>query len=275
MAKSVYIVTGATGGIGKAIVEELCDRLEVETVILACRNVEKASLLAAGMKAVCPDKEILAMPLDLESFASVKAFARDIIVRGWTVKALIHNAGTMPSDVRVTDDGFESATQTNFMSPVLLTELLADRLCPGGSVVFTTSMTRRIARFSPGWRSLSINRHNRFVTYGRSKKMLTAYALMLSERLHEAGVRVNCSDPWIVDTGMITMGNRFVDWLSRVLFRPLVYTPRQGAESAIAALDTKSTARIFTLKHSADIPLSYGSEDIRKLIGDACRLVLH
>lgn len=269
MSKDVYIVTGATGGIGKAIVSDLCVRDEVKSVILACRNVGKAQQFVSFLATVYPYKELIVLPLDLESFASVRAFGEEVVSRGYKIKALIHNAGTMPGEVRVTGDGYESATQTNFLSPMLLTELLVDNLLPDANVVFTTSMTRRIARFIPDWADKAITRHVRFVTYGRSKKMLTGYALMLAMRLKDRGICVNCSDPWIVDTGIITMGNKIIDPLSNMLFRPLIYTPEQGAASAISALDSSLSGYIFTRKSHAHIPPSYGSEPVRNIITKA------
>lgn len=271
--KDVYIVTGATGGIGKAIVSGLCRRPKAITVVLACRNVARAGELAFELGKEYADKDIHVIKLDLESFASVRDFVGEITVRGYRIKGLIHNAGTMPGNLRVTDDGYESATQTNFLSPMLLTELMTGQLKPGASVVFTTSMTRKIARFTSDWANKSVTRHSRFVTYGRSKKMLTAYALMLSERLRSAGIKVNCSDPWIVDTGIITMGNKVIDCLSSKLFRPMIYTPEQGAASALIALESTQTAEIFTLKKKEIIPAAYGSDAVRKIIIDAFLLI--
>ncbi len=122
-------------------------------------------------------------------------------------------------------------------------------------------MTRRIARFRRDWDQLAIKRHSRFVTYGRSKKMITAYALDLSRRLSPRGIRVNCSDPGIVDSAIITLGHPVIDRLSNLLFRPLIYTPAQGAAPAIAALTSPHTARIFTLRRSRPIPATYRLPD--------------
>ncbi len=111
-------------------------------------------------------------------------------------------------------------------------------------------MTRRIARFRRDWDQLAIKRHSRFVTYGRSKKMITAYALDLSRRLSPRGIRVNCSDPGIVDSAIITLGHPVIDRLSNLLFRPP--TP---------ALTSPHTARIFTLRRSRPIPATYRLPD--------------
>lgn len=266
--EETYIVTGATGGIGRAITEGL-GRLHPEaTIILACRNLDKARSLAAGRENLRP------MYLDLESFDSVRRFARDVHESGCRVKALFNNAGTMPGDVRITSDGYESAMQTNFLSPMLLTELLADLVVSGGAVVFTTSVTRKIASFRHDWAGYAVDHHGRFTTYGLSKKMITAYCAMLAERLAQRGIRANCSDPGIVDSGMIAMGNPLIDSLSDKIFRPLIYTPEQGAAPALRAMDSGSSAVVFTLKHERPIPKSYSPDRVRGIISAALDKIL-
>lgn len=266
MGREVYIVTGATGGIGREISVGILERERDASLVLACRNLLKAKSLRAELVDEYPDAVIDAVQLDLASFSSVMSFADEIARRGLRVKGLVHNAGTMPGNLMMTEDGYESATQTNLLSPVMLTEMLLDCMIPSSHIVFTTSMTRKIARFTPDWRNKAVDRHNRFVTYGRSKKMLTAYALGLAERLTDRDIRVNCSDPWIVATGIIVMENKFVDWMSNAFFRPFIYTPCQGAASAIAALETGLTGMIFTLRKVNPIPPGYGDESVRKII---------
>ena len=103
--QDTYIVTGATGGIGKALVKELVNR-NVARVILACRNTALASQLIADYNGA--DTKLLTIHLDLESFDSVIAFADEVKSRGYMVKALLNNAGTMRGEVRKTSDGDES-----------------------------------------------------------------------------------------------------------------------------------------------------------------------
>ena len=116
----------------------------------------------------------------------------------------------------------------------------------GSAVVFTTSMTRHIVRRRADWQQRAIEHHGRFTTYGRSKLMLTDFARSLARELAPRGIRVNCSDPGIVDSGIITMGNPFVDRLADIFFRPIIHSPARGARGAIrAALDSDATGRIF------------------------------
>lgn len=244
-----YIVTGATGGIGGALVEALMHR-RVPHIILACRDIGRARQLIDRLSASTDSSTTLtAMHLDLTSMASVDRFAEQFLSMKLPLKALLNNAGTMPGGVHVTADGYEEATQTNFLAPVRLTRRLLPAMSAGSSIVFTTSMTRHMVRLRNDWRQHAIAcRHplRRFTVYGRSKLMLTLYARLLSDELAPRGIQVNCSDPGIADTAIIKMNNRIIERLSELFFRPLINTPGQGAEPALRALDSSAQATIFT-----------------------------
>lgn len=247
---SVNIVTGATGGIGKAIVRGLVAR-GAATIILACRNEAKAEAMAAEIDFGATRPEV--MKLDLESLESVREFAGAVMDKGYVIDCLFNNAGTMPGQMKLTVDGLESATQTNYVATVLLTRQLLPAIADEGAIVFTTSMTRHIARMRDDWRERAITHHHRFTTYGRSKLMVTRFAGGLAAELAPRRIRVNCSDPGIVDSAIITMGNRVIDALSDRLFRPLIATPEQGAAPALAAMESPLTGHIFTRRGSKPI----------------------
>lgn len=258
MSGQSYIVTGATGAIGRAIVEELVAR-RVGIVVLACRNVKRADEIIDMLRKLYPDSNTIlrTLALDLESFDSVKRAAATFMAMGYELKALINNAGTMPGEIKITEDGYESATQTNFLSTILFTRLLLPAMNNGSSIVFTISMTRKIVRLRADWAQHAISHKGllrRFTTYGRSKLMLAQYARLLSQELTKRGIKVNCSDPGIIDSGIISMGNRIIDWLSDRLFRPIINTPKEGASPAIKAMDSLGSAQIFTRRHVYPIP---------------------
>lgn len=260
--ENTYIVTGATGAIGRAIVSELV-KLRAAHIILACRDAAKALNAISLNNTTTTVMEFL--PLNLADFSSVKEFANTIIRRGIKINGLVHNAGTMPGKVNITKDGYEIATQTNFLSTGLLTELLIDSMAKDSKIVFTTSMTRRIARLRSDWQELSTAHHQRFVTYGRSKLMLTHYAVSLAQRLSSSGICVNCSDPWIVDSSIILMDNRIIDSLSARFAKYLFHSPFQGAAPTIDALRTSLSGYIFSLKGHKRIPDSYLRHPLHKL----------
>lgn len=265
MNGEVHIVTGATGAIGHGIVEMLIQD-KAPHVILACRNSVKAQKVINELKNESTFLEF--MPLDLESLESVKEFCRDFSQRGYTVKALFNNAGTMPKDLHITADGFESATQTNYVATYLLTEGLLKFMGEGSRIIFTTSLTRYIAKLRNDWKQRAIEHHHRFTTYGRSKLMLTQAALQLSRRLQYSGIKVNCSDPGIVDSDMIKMGYKLIDTLCDRFFRPCISTPAQGAQAALNAYHSDLSGYIFTKHRKQPIKdKKWTLPDLKDLIG--------
>lgn len=253
MKNSAHIVTGATGGIGQAIVEHLVKE-KAGTIILACRNAAKAQVLIDRFSGC--GSEIIHYPLNLMSFASIRQMANQVKETGLIVMTLYNNAGTMPGDVIISEDGYEAATQTNFLGPALLTRLLLDCMSNGSHIVLTTSVTRHIARIRSDWNTLSIDHHSRFVTYGRSKLMLAHWGKQLSEELKPRGISVNLSNPGVVSTGIITLGHKWIDCLADHLVRPVISTPQQGAMPALLAAESPLTGHIFSrrLFHTSVAP---------------------
>lgn len=260
MKKGTYIVTGATGGIGRAIVTGLLAE-GVEKIILACRNITAAEKIIRGTNM---QSRLSAQKLDLSEITSVKEFTRNILAAGEKIAGIFNNAGTMPGKVIISADGYEIATQVNFIATAMMTELLIPTIIQGGGIVFTTSMTRRIARLHTDWNDLSKNSHERFVTYGRSKLMLTHYALDLAKKF-EGKIRVNCSDPWIVNSQIIKMGHRTVDALSEFFGPSLFRTPEEGAAPALNAMRSNISGEIFTLRSHKPIPASFHNMRLHSL----------
>lgn len=248
ISRDAYIVTGATGNIGRAIVNELITR-KVPNIILACRNVEHARQMIEEFAPHADSTTITAIHLDLTSMASVDKFAEQFLSMGLPLKALLNNAGTMPCGINITPDDYEEATQTNYLATIRLTRRLIPAMSSGSSIIFTTSMLRHFVRICDDWEQLSTaSRHplRRFIVYGRSKLMLTHYAKQLSDELNPRGIRVNCSDPGIVDSPILDMKSSILNRLSKILLYPFFNTPTQGAKPVIKAMLSDVNAAIFT-----------------------------
>ncbi len=224
------LLTGATGGIGREIAAALASA--GESLILGCRNAEKARSLVAALPG---EHEVV--EIDLASEKSVRAAVAAL--EGKKLKGIIHNAGTMERRFRTDEQGREMTMAVNYWNTQLLTELLLPRLEEGGRIVFTTSLTRYIPFLSksPEVREKDFSQ---LLTYARSKKALTRYAAALAAQ----GVGVNCADPGVVDTGMISM-DRWFDPLADLFFRPFIRSARKGAEPALRAFSSPRTGRIF------------------------------
>ena len=245
------IVTGATGCMGKEIAMALAK--EHKAVILACRNVKRAENLKSEIIRTTKNKKIYVRELDLESNDSIKAFAGWIERKGITIWALMNNAGVMQRNYRVDETGTEISFAVNFIGTLNLTHRLIPYIVKGGNVVFTTSMTRRLHRAKNIELNETSEHFSQLGSYGRSKAALTHYAIYMANCYKD--ININCADPGIVDTNMITM-SRWYDSIANVVFRPFIRSPKKGVEPALKALTLNSTGNIVTRHSVKQIPYS-------------------
>ena len=167
--KGLYIVTGATGGIGRALTEGLCRK--GLRVVMACRNMEKAEAVRQGImrSGRAGNGEITVRTLDMASLGSIGRFAEELRSEGAEIAALVNNAGVMSARFGLTADGIEQCMGVNYVGPYALTRLLLPMIADGGRIVNTLSVTYRIGRIGPRLFEPEPQRYERFRSYGSSK----------------------------------------------------------------------------------------------------------
>ncbi len=236
------VVTGASGSIGRAICSALL--AEGRNVVAVCHSDRRAEELRASLAGMCREGRILSTDVvELDDSESVKEFASRM--QGCRISVLINNAGIMNRHYGVNGDGIESTIAVNYMGTVLLTRLLLPSLSAEcGSVVFTTSLTRKLHKLQDFNFRESEAEFSQLGTYGRSKLALTHYAMHLADEMY-GHVRVNCADPGVVNSKMITM-HRWFDPIADMLFRPFISSPTHGAVPALKAASSSLTGMIFT-----------------------------
>lgn len=140
-----YIVTGASRGIGRALVLSLGRKAAAGDRIFAlARDVERLRDLADQ---VPPPAEVVALPADLSRIADSHAAGRDLAARVRPGAILVHNAGLWPSR-RELVGGIERAFATNCLCPLALqTPLLATGLVARVLVVSAGLLIK--GRFDP------------------------------------------------------------------------------------------------------------------------------
>jgi len=108
MQGKVVVITGANSGCGLEAARLLCSWNA--TVILACRDMDRAAKAAANIEKSLPQEctgKVLVRQLDLASMASVKKFAERFRESGLALHVLMCNAGFRSGSLSVTDDGIE------------------------------------------------------------------------------------------------------------------------------------------------------------------------
>jgi len=179
----IAVVTGANVGLGLEVSRAL--GRAGATVLMACRNMDKARAAIDEIRESAPGADLHALALDLASLASIRAFAGAAESRfpdGFDL--LVNNAGVMMPPRRETADGFELQFGTNHLGHFALTGLLLSHIRPTGNsrVVTVSSAMARTGRIDfddlGGER-----RYSRAGAYALSKLANLVFAIELQRRL--------------------------------------------------------------------------------------------
>lgn len=252
----VAIITGADGGMGRILTEKIAR--ENYTVIMACKNVEKALIVADNIRAMA-DLHIVVYPLDLASFQSIDNFVQSVTGDFSSFDLLLNNAGILPHHSGITADGVEITAGTNYLGHYLLTTSLLPFINRGGRVVNMASLSYKWFSITDRFFDPIAPKHfHRFVHYSASKRALVFFTIEYAEKLRKRGIGIYCADPGIVNTKIICMGNRFIDKLCDIFFRPLINSPERGAKTmlylALSPEVEQETGGYFAGKKKKKIP---------------------
>ncbi|OBS26260.1 hypothetical protein FPOA_00200 [Fusarium poae] len=137
----VIFITGANTGLGKATALELAKHNPAHVYITA-RNSTKGKAALEEVKMVTSEgTKVSLLELDLSSFDSIKAAAKEFLGQENRLDVLLLNAGVMGAPPVLTKDGYEMHMGTNHLGHALLLKFLAPVLdkTPDSRVVHLSS----------------------------------------------------------------------------------------------------------------------------------------
>jgi NAD(P)-dependent dehydrogenase (short-subunit alcohol dehydrogenase family) len=216
----VAVITGANSGIGFKAARHLAAK--GATVIMACRNLEKARAARARLPA---DANVRIVELDLGSQASVKKAAEEILAEYPRLDLLLNNAGIMWLEEGRTEDGFERQFGINHLGHFTLTALLLPALrdVVGSRIVTVSSIAHRAGRIH--FDNIHLDgQYGRQRAYAQAKLANLMFAVELDRRLQRAGAQTrslachpgiastNLAGPGIAEETPLGIG-RVVRWL--------------------------------------------------------------
>ncbi|KAJ6560448.1 hypothetical protein B0H19DRAFT_1147747 [Mycena capillaripes] len=143
------VITGSNRGVGFEAAKHFA-KMNVERLILACRNVDAGNLAAKQISEATGCSSVTCWPLDLGSFSSIRTFASRVQAENIHVDILVGNAAIMISRLTRTEDNWETMLQVNYLSHVLLTILLLPKLSPPSSANLNTATPKIILLSSEG-----------------------------------------------------------------------------------------------------------------------------
>jgi retinol dehydrogenase 14 len=232
MAGKTVLVTGGTGGIGKATAAGLA-ALGARVAITG-RDLARTRAAAAGIVATSGNPAVDAFAADMSSQAEVRRLAREILDTYPRLHVLVNNVGGFWATRRVTADGLEHTLAVNHLAGFLLTNLLLDRLKASAParIITVSSGTHHRGTINfddlQGEQDYSAQR-----AYTQSKLANVMFTYELARRLHGTGVTATTLHPGVVRTGFAAEDPSPMWKIVLPLIRPFLKTPQQGAATSI------------------------------------------
>src|SRR5215213_10571613 len=229
MLKKVFVVTGASSGIGKALAIDLART--GETVVIVSRDAERGKAALGEIGAATQNPNLDLQLCDLSILSSVRNLAEILQSRYPAIDVLINNASVYKRNRVVTVDGFEEMFAANHLGPFLLTNLLLEQL---QAAVQSNGSARVLNITAPSTVPLNFDdlqgerTFNSLSTFGATKMANLLFTFELARRLENTGITVNAIHPGLARSGIMREGF----FLMR-LFTRLASPPAEKVTGAI------------------------------------------
>jgi retinol dehydrogenase 14 len=232
MAGKTVLVTGGTGGIGRATALGLAAM--GARVGIAGRDLGRTQRAAAEIASEAGGGTVDAFAAELSSQAEVRRLADEVLETYPRLDVLVNNVGGFWSHRHVTADGLERTFALNHLAPFLLTNLLLARLI--------SSAPARIVTVSSGAQSMGRidfedlmgeRRYSGQTAYNQSKLANVMFTYELARRLAGTGVSATALHPGMTNTSFSAEDPSRAFAPLVAVMRPFMRSPRKGAETPV------------------------------------------
>jgi len=259
MSGKLVIITGASSGLGKFTALELVSK--GAKVIFACRNEEKTKKI---FNEISQENKNLAIfeKIDLSSFQSVTEFAERIKQKYEKIDILMNNAGNAPESFRITEDGFDSCIEGNFLGHFVLTYLLIEHMNENAKIINLSSLGHNYCIFAQETiKNIYNNEYvksyyyksifSKNILYHVTKLMMIYFTKELNEYLNKKNLAIKtvCLHPGVVNTEFMRFyqndsSTKIIFNLIYPIFKLCTKTVEEGAQTQLylSYLDYKDLA---------------------------------
>ncbi|MGZ4708716.1 MAG: SDR family oxidoreductase [Acidimicrobiales bacterium] len=235
LREKVIVVTGGNSGIGKEAAIALAAM--GATLVITARDPAKGEAARAEVRERSDGGTVELMALDLADFASIRAFASELLDRFDRLDVLVNNAGGILSERRHTAQGFEMTFGVNHLGHFLLTDLLLDRLeqSAPSRVITVASVGHRFAMGGLSFDDLQSDLGYRSMdAYAKSKLANILFSNELARRLAGTGVTSNALHPGPVRTGFGSADDTTgIERVTLAIGAPFMISARTGAKTTV------------------------------------------
>jgi NAD(P)-dependent dehydrogenase (short-subunit alcohol dehydrogenase family) len=204
MENKVFVVTGTTSGIGKALALEIAKT--GQTLVMIARDANRGQATLQEIRRQAPNPNIDLQLCDLTVLSSVRNVAEILKSKYEKVNVLINNASVYKRQRAVTVDGFEEMFAANHLGPFLLTHLLLERL---QAAVQADGSARVLNITAPSTVQLNFEdlqwerSFNSLNAFGATKMANLLFTFELARRLENTGITVNAIHPGLTRSGLM------------------------------------------------------------------------
>lgn len=216
MQDKVFVITGTTSGIGKALALEIAKTGEM--LVMVARDVERGQAVLKEIRSQTQNPNIDLQLCDLSILSSVRNVVEILKSKYEKINVLINNASVYKKQRFGTVDGFEEMFAANHLGPFLLTNLLLEKL---RAAVQANESARVLNITAPSTVPLNFDdlqgerNFNSFNAFGATKMANLLFTFELARRLENSGITVNAIHPGLARSGL--MKEAFI--LTRLLTR--------------------------------------------------------
>ncbi len=240
---TTIMITGINSGMGFVTTQNLLKR--GFSVIGTVRDRERSRAEITTLEKIARGK-LSVYDMNLASLQSVKRCADHMREGNTQIDVFIFNAGIMIPPYSITEDGFESQFQVNYLSHYYLFTLLKDLMLNSKSkkVISISSlssekgMNRTIGDFEQDSRCEEKD-YDAMKCYRESKLAQVLFSAEVHNRFSEDGFRSYAVHPGVVNTNLFY---RQYNPVAKALIQPIAWlgyatgflkTPEKGAETAL------------------------------------------
>ena len=224
LSGQTVVITGGTGGLGRAAAEEVA-RLGARTVVVG-RSADKLAAVADESQG-----SVVGYQADLSLMSEIRDLAGRLLEEEERIDVLVNNVGVLLPEREVTAEGIEKTLAVDLAGHFLLTNLLIPRLVESkpSRIINVTSGGMYAERIRADDLQYERGTYKGSSAYARAKRGQVILTGMWSEMLEGSGVTVHAMHPgWAKTSGVAESLPTF-----NKLMRPFLRTVDQGADTIV------------------------------------------
>lgn len=229
------LITGATGGLGKATATHLA-RMGAQVVIVG-RNSQRIDAAIKEIREKTGSTAVTGLRGDLSVRTGVDQVCDQFLARFNRLDLLVNNVGVTLLSYHTTHDGLEMVWALNYLYHFYLTNRLLDKMKSTASrygEARILEITSSMFRFASGdfSKRQGPQGYNGVQSYAQSKRAIMVFTCEMDRRLRGSGVTINAVTPGFVATNVAAGDVAWARWAMRII-RMISATPEKGVEPIV------------------------------------------